>query len=128
MNTNPKIPVAIGEIFDKYSILEIKLDKINDKDKLKHVKTEMSYLEEFISKYKLPDEIYNRLKTINQTLWNIEDDIRDKEAQKKFDDEFIQLARNVYITNDQRCLVNKKLTNISIQLFMKLKVIPDIKI
>lgn len=109
MNTNPKIPVAIGEIFDKYSILEIKLDKINDKDKLKHVKTEMSYLEEFISKYKLPDEIYNRLKTINQTLWNIEDDIRDKEAQKKFDDEFIQLARNVYITNDQRCLVKQEI-------------------
>ena len=109
MNTNPKIPVAIGEIFDKYSILEIKLDKINDKDKLKHVKTEMSYLKEFISKYKLPDEIYNRLKTINQTLWNIEDDIRDKEAQKKFDDEFIQLARNVYITNDQRCLVKQEI-------------------
>ena len=107
--TSPKIPVAIGEIFDKYSILEIKLDKINDKDKLKHVKTEMSYLEEFISKYKLPDEIYNRLKTINQTLWNIEDDIRDKETQKKFDDEFIQLARNVYITNDQRCLVKQEI-------------------
>ena len=109
MNTSPKIPVAIGEIFDKYSILEIKLDKINDINKLKHVKTEMSCLEEFISKYKLPDEIYNRLKTINQLLWNIEDNIRDKEAQKEFDNEFIQLARNVYITNDQRCLVKQEI-------------------
>ena len=109
MNTSPKIPVAIGEIFDKFSILEKKLDKINDINKLKHVKTEMSCLEEFISKYKLPDEIYNRLKTINQLLWNIEDNIRDKEAQKEFDNEFIQLARNVYITNDQRCLVKQEI-------------------
>ena len=57
----------------------------------------------------MQSRISKGLKTINQTLWNIEDDIRDKEAQKKFDDEFIQLSRNVYITNDQRCLVKQEI-------------------
>ena len=105
------IPISIGELFDKYTILLIKLDKISDSTKLEHVKTEISELKSFIEKFNLYKEIFNELLHVNKTLWNIEDDIRQKERDKLFDDEFIQLARSVYHTNDKRCMIKYKINN-----------------
>lgn len=105
------IPISIGELFDKYTILLIKLDKISDSTKLEHVKTEISELKSFIEKFNLDKEIFNELLHVNKTLWNIEDDIRQKERDKLFDDEFIQLARSVYHTNDKRCMIKYKINN-----------------
>jgi hypothetical protein len=105
------IPVSIGELFDKYTILLIKLDKISDSTKIEHVKTEISELKPFIEKFNLDKEIFNELLHVNKTLWNIEDDIRQKERDKLFDDEFVQLARSVYHTNDKRCMIKYKINN-----------------
>ena len=109
MTQNPQIPVSIGEIFDKYSILEIKQSKITDPDKLRHITTEMTYLRPYILEYNLENSIYQKLKTINLKLWDIEDKLRIKEYNQDFDAEFIELARNVYFTNDSRGDVKKEI-------------------
>ena len=109
LNNIPNIPVSIGEIFDKYSILEIKLTKIKEIKKIKLVKKEAELLKPYILKYSLDKEIYENLKNINSQLWDIEDTLRIKELQKDFNDEFIQLARKVYFTNDKRAEIKKKI-------------------
>ena len=106
------IPVSIGELYDKYTILQIKQEKITCTEKLKSVNNELEYLKNIINKYTLDKELINELKTINETLWEIEDSIRDKERIKSFDEEFIKLARNVYITNDKRSEVKNKINSI----------------
>jgi hypothetical protein len=107
-----KIHVSVGELFDKYSILEIKLIKIKDVHKLKLVFKELKLLEPRIQKYKLDSEIYDKLKIINTKLWNIEDKIRIKESLQEFDNEFIQLARDVYFSNDVRSSIKKNINMI----------------
>ena len=103
------VPVSVGELFDKYTILQIKELKINDQLKLKNVIQEINYLKPFINKYKLDLDVISELSEVNLLLWNIEDKIREKERRQEFDEEFIQLARNVYITNDKRSQVKKKI-------------------
>ena len=107
-----KIHVSVGELFDKYSILEIKLIKIKDVNKLKLVFKELKLLEPQIQKYKLDSEIYDKLKIINTKLWNIEDKIRIKESLQEFDNEFIQLARDVYFSNDVRASIKNNINMI----------------
>lgn len=104
------IPVSIGELWDKYSILEIKQEKIKDLDKLKYIENELDYLDPFIKDNKF-DELFNKLKQVNLKLWTIEDDIREKELKKQFDDKFIDLARMVYKTNDMRAAIKKEINN-----------------
>lgn len=96
--------VSLGELLDKLSILYIKNKKIADEKKLKHVRLEIEKLEETLKGLALDgyQELLTELETINLKLWVIEDDIRDKERNKEFDQQFIELARAVYITNDQR--------------------------
>jgi hypothetical protein len=111
------IPVSIGEVWDKYSILKIKQLKITDPEKLQHIDKEITYLEPFIMKYPLECCISeSNIYRCNLRLWKIEDDIRKKEKLKQFDQEFIELARSVYITNDERCQlkseINKKFESI----------------
>ena len=106
------IPVSIGELFDKYTILQIKQQRINDLTKSNMVQTELAYLKPFIDKYNLDIILIEELKTINETLWTIEDKLRDKEKQKNFDEEFIQLARSVYITNDKRSKTKNKINSL----------------
>lgn len=103
------VPVSVGELFDKYTILQIKELKINDQLKLKNVIQEINYLKPFINKYKLDLDVISKLSEVNLLLWNIEDKIREKERRQEFDEEFIQLARNVYITNDKRSQVKNKI-------------------
>lgn len=100
------IPVSVGELVDKVTILEIKIKMINDKTKLKDVRKELDLLKKvFIKKNidlkKIKSDTDN-LKKINQRLWFIEDKKRKHEKLKKFDSNFIKLARNVYKLNDKR--------------------------
>jgi hypothetical protein len=113
---SPQIPISWGELLDKITILQIKLENLTSKDALKNVERESKQLQTTFIQY-CPETIKVKqleaeLKKINQQLWDIEDKIRDKERNKSFDDEFIQLARNVYITNDERSRVKRKINDI----------------
>jgi len=109
--------ISAGELFDKISILEIKKNKIKDKNKRNIVLKELSSLQETasenIKKSKLITKLYKKLKFINLKLWKIEDDIRDCERKKNFGDKFIKLARAVYFTNDERSLVKNKINSLT---------------
>lgn len=115
-----KIEVSNGEILDKFTILEIKLQEIKDETKLANVRKEYETLQPAI------DSIYNSiadheeltalhrdLLNVNKTLWNIEDHIRDCERDKDFGQDFIELARSVYYTNDDRADVKKKINTLT---------------
>jgi hypothetical protein len=106
------IPVSLGELYDKYSILQIKSDKISDLNKLKEVNKELDILKPYIYKFNLNIDIQNNLKHVNELLWNIEDDIREKENKGEFDNEFIELARLVYKTNDKRASIKSEINKI----------------
>jgi len=103
-----KIEVSIGEILDKISILEIKKNKIKDNEKLKNINNEFNTLVESYPTY-IDQFEYKDLLKINSLLWDIEDRLRLKEKNKKFDEEFIKLARDVYFTNDKRSVIKKKI-------------------
>ena len=110
------VEVSNGELLDKISILELKLLKIEDEEKLINIKKEFETLNPlvvdlFINHDSQLQNHYLELAKINGELWDIEDWIRDCEREKRFDKEFVELARSVYITNDKRCEV-KKLINI----------------
>ena len=101
-------PISLGELVDKISILLIKQKNINDKSKILHVNKELDYLESTLEKKIKKEEINNyldQLVKINSELWKIEDDIRECERKKIFDQTFIELARSVYFTNDKRANV-----------------------
>ena len=108
-------PVSLGELVDKISILHIKNINIKDDEKLKLIREELELLNQTLNKHIKKNDIQNYLDSlieINSKLWVIEDDIRDCERKKKFDQTFIDLARSVYFTNDKRSEVkleiNKK--------------------
>jgi hypothetical protein len=106
------VPVSIGELWDKYTILLIKNEKIIDERKLALVRTEITYLQEFMNKYEYQeDKLFIVLKEVNEKLWDIEDKLRIKESEKKFDNEFITLARAVYYTNDERSEIKRHINS-----------------
>jgi hypothetical protein len=99
------VPVSIGEMIDKLSILQVKKTKISDEVKLEFVNKEFQILYDLSSVYLKNIEIeslYNQLIEINSSLWDVEDRLRIIETEKKFEGEFISLARKVYFTNDER--------------------------
>ena len=101
-------PISLGELVDKISILIIKQKNITDETKLDHVKKELDFLQKTLINHVQQEEIKNYLENlinINSKLWNIEDDIREYERKKLFDQTFIDLARSVYFTNDERAKV-----------------------
>ena len=101
-------PISLGELVDKISILIIKQKNITDETKLDHVKKELDFLQKTLINYVQQEEINNYLENlinINSKLWNIEDDIRECERKRLFDQTFIDLARSVYFTNDERAKV-----------------------
>ena len=111
MTAEIKVPVSPGELIDKLTILEIKAANITDATKLANVNVELKLLQETwrgsdFAKVNIDAE-WKQLRDINKKLWDIEDDIRDKERERKFDQEFIELARAVYVTNDERAAVKK---------------------
>jgi uncharacterized protein YukE len=110
---NIQVPVSPGEVLDKITILEIKSERMTDPAKVANVRVELALLQETWSRAVKEDDVvrdlHAQLKEINEALWEIEDDIRDKERVKEFDQRFIELARSVYFTNDRRSQVKKKL-------------------
>ena len=98
-------PISIGELFDKITILQIK------KEKFLNVNLELNLLKEIVevNKIDIDDELINELRKINYKLWNIEDKIRIKEKLKNFDEEFIEIARSVYIENDKRSALKREI-------------------
>lgn len=108
-----KIDIANGEILDKFSILTIKLHNIKNQNKLIHIEKEYDYLYKYYTfitnNYPEVTEYYSILKNINEQLWIIEDNIRLKEKQTSFDEEFISLARSVYKLNDERAKIKKEI-------------------
>ena len=104
------VETSNGELLDKISILELKLKKLKDEEQLKNIKKERELLLEAAKPFwHKPDiyEFYMQLMSVNERLWNIEDDIRTKDRLKEFDQEFINLARSVYFTNDERSAIKR---------------------
>ena len=105
-------PISLGELVDKISILMIKKKNISDSIKLQYVNKELEFLQKTLKKYISEDEINDfllKLVNINSKLWDIEDDIRECERKKLFDQTFIDLARSVYFTNDERAKVKNNI-------------------
>jgi hypothetical protein len=99
------IPVSIGEMIDKLSILQVKKNKVKDKTKLEFIDKEFELLYNFSSEYLNNSEtelIYHQLVSVNTNLWEIEDELRIMEKEKNFGDDFVSSARKVYFTNDER--------------------------
>ena len=109
------IEISVGELLDKISILEIKLEKIKDPNKLKFISTELSILKDQLSKnVQYTDKIknlYQSLKKINLKLWVIEDDKRECEKNKDFSETFIKLSRDVHFLNDDRAKIKLEMNN-----------------
>lgn len=119
MNSANKIyaEISVGELLDKISILEIKQKNLKDNEKIKIVNKELESLNMTLKKdVTMTDEIqslYQDLKKINSMLWDIEDGKRDCERNKDFGDKFIELARSVYIENDNRAKIKNKINQLS---------------
>jgi len=107
------IPISPGELLDKITILEIKSERIESAEKKANVNNELSMLTKVWTDAVTEDAeittMRSELKNINEALWDIEDDIRDEERAKRFTEKFIELARSVYVTNDQRADVKKRI-------------------
>ena len=101
-----KVEVSNGEVVDKITILKIKLDKIKDSGKLENIKKEYRILSPYMESFEVRREFEN-LHAINLLLWEVEDNIREKEKTEEFDEEFISLARQVYRLNDERARIKK---------------------
>lgn len=112
------VSISIGELADKISILEIKLNRITDTQKVGHIRNELSHLRAaelrlFSSEVTDPSSHYSQLceslRTINEMLWEVEDSIRECESDQCFDEVFINLARSVYRLNDKRFSIKKQI-------------------
>jgi prefoldin subunit 5 len=107
-----EIPVSPGEIIDKITILEIKADRVEDGKKLINIRRELELLSDKANANLPMDRLSNlksELKSVNEKLWEIEDDIRTCERHSDFGETFVQLARSVYITNDRRAILKKEI-------------------
>tara|TARA_B100001996_G_C18241587_1_gene431695 strand:- start:131 stop:517 length:387 start_codon:yes stop_codon:yes gene_type:complete len=111
-----EIPVSFGELVDKLTILNIKKDKIEDKEKLKNIDKEYNHLNLIYKKYSENDlnvsNLFKSLYEINLKLWDVEDNLRFNEKQNKFNDEFIDFARSVYKLNDERFTLKSELNKL----------------
>ena len=109
------VEVSVGELFDKISILEIKKDKIKDKEKIKYIIDEYNLLkEQMVNKVKLDKKLsslFNTLKDINSKLWVIEDDKRLCEKNSDFGEKFIKLSRDIHFLNDKRASIKLEINN-----------------
>jgi len=107
-----QVPVSLGELVDKITILQIKLIEIKDEEKLKNIQKEYDALTSLLIYKELRTQIssyLNQLFIVNQKLWVLEDDIRKCEKAESFDDIFVRCARHIYKTNDERSRIKKEL-------------------
>ena len=108
-----KIEVSVGEVVDKITILQIKEENIKDKTKLNYVRGELRVLQEalVVEGIVVPEPLVQKLKDVNQRLWDTEHIIRSKERNNEFDEEFVEHARLDAIINDERFLVKNEINN-----------------
>ena len=110
-----EVQISYGELFDKISILEIKKNKLTKNEDLIKINYELTLLQKKLNVLKINSSLISKLsqnlQDVNLKLWNIEDEIREKERNKEFDDEFIRLARDVYITNDERAKIKNEINS-----------------
>ena len=106
-----KVEVAIGEVFDKITILDIKLERIEDENRLSFVKKEKETLEKALEEESLRMNpfLYSELRDVNMKIWDTEAGFREKEAKQEFDDEFVEFARLNAKYNDERFLIKKRI-------------------
>jgi hypothetical protein len=119
-----KVEISNGELLDKISILQIKLERILDQNKLKNIQIEYTELTNIGIKLLEDDRVnslYKKVKEVNETLWDLEDNIRMKEKNKSFDEDFIRFAREIYRTNDKRAEVKKEINLLTGSLFVEEK-------
>lgn len=113
MSALVSVPVSIGELVDKITILEIKSERLTGAEALENVRRELALLSAEAEMLDLAggeaQRIRGDLKAVNEALWEVEDRIREKESQGAFDRDFIELARSVYITNDKRAALKREL-------------------
>lgn len=105
-------PVSVGELLDKLTILTIKMQRINDSDKLNNIMNEFKELKSLADKISITvglDVLYKQLLAVNEELWDIEDSKRKHEKEQRFDEDFIWLARQVYIKNDYRAKLKREI-------------------
>lgn len=116
MNLALSVEVSPGELIDKITILEIKKERITDTDKLENVRIEWETLtqarDSHIEASAELERLTQGLKTVNEALWEIEDDIRDCERASDFSAKFVELARSVYITNDKRAALKRDINEL----------------
>ena len=107
------IPVSVGELIDKITILEIKLDKITNKEAIVNIQNEHNKLSAIESTLlsKLGN-FKNKMRHVNEEIWDIEDGVRDCERNKTFDEDFITLARSVYFKNDERAAIKRQINEL----------------
>jgi hypothetical protein len=103
------VSVSIGELCDKITILQIKKERICDAEKQAKILCELARITPIFDRCLVSNEIMERLKNVNERLWDIEDKIREKEMNNDFNNEFISLARSVYITNDERFTIKNEI-------------------
>lgn len=113
------IPVSVGELIDKISILEIKSMFTDDEYVLKELE-ELNQIKSTLTQYTLEYEV--RLKKVNEKLWKIEDQLRKLEKEQRFDEEFVELARSVYITNDERAQIKKEINELTNSNYKEIKI------
>tara|TARA_B100000900_G_scaffold396514_1_gene395884 strand:- start:229 stop:618 length:390 start_codon:yes stop_codon:yes gene_type:complete len=106
--------ISVGELFDKITILNIKTQKINESEKLINIKNELKFLKNQVSNIKVKDQNslsqnINKLQSINEELWNIENFKRECEANKDFGEKFIQLSRDIHFKNDIRAQIKREI-------------------
>jgi len=124
MGGSMKIKVSSGEIVDKITILRIKSIKTNDNKKLMNINKELKYLEPLLKKIKIEDGIIDTLYEINMRLWDVEDRLRIHEQNKDFSENFILLARQVYMLNDTRHKIKNDINSITLSDFVEEKILP----
>ena len=115
LNTSVMVEISPGELIDKITILEIKMERIADEQKLKNIKSELRTLNRSKSAQLIQsaalDDFSAKLKAVNENLWIIEDDIREFERLKDFNEAFIKLARAVYVNNDERARIKRSIND-----------------
>jgi hypothetical protein len=120
-----KIKVSNGEIVDKFTILQIKLSKSDSKEKTNEILKEIDCLESVVQEMNIPQDMIASLKNINLELWKIEDEIRLCEKNQQFDDQFISLARSVYLNNDKRFSIKSMINEYTHSDIKEQKILPE---
>ncbi len=113
------VPVSVGELLDKITILQIKSLFTDDEYVIKELE-ELNAIKNTLTEYTLEYEI--KLKQVNEKLWKIEDDLRKLEKEQRFDEKFIELARSVYITNDERARIKKEINELTNSNYKEIKI------